>query len=59
MLTIHYPLSQNLNASVAQDWTSGLQRLILQKEADIRAAACCRLQLQLPGKPDKCVGGGL
>ncbi|XP_049646279.1 rho guanine nucleotide exchange factor 10 isoform X1 [Suncus etruscus] len=46
----HY---QNLNASVAQDWTSGLQRLILQKEADIRAAACCRLQLQLPGKPDK------
>ncbi|XP_054978135.1 rho guanine nucleotide exchange factor 10 isoform X1 [Sorex araneus] len=46
----HY---QNLNTSVAQDWTAGLRRLILKKEEDIRAAACCRLQLQLPGKPDK------
>ncbi|XP_055272294.1 rho guanine nucleotide exchange factor 10 isoform X3 [Moschus berezovskii] len=44
---------QNLNASVAQDWTSGLQRLILKKEEEIRAADCCRVQLQLPGKQDK------
>uniref|UniRef100_A0A8C9JQ93 Rho guanine nucleotide exchange factor 10 n=1 Tax=Panthera tigris altaica TaxID=74533 RepID=A0A8C9JQ93_PANTA len=44
---------QNLNQSVAHDWTSGLQRLILKKEEEIRAADCCRLQLQLPGKQDK------
>ncbi|XP_006749090.2 rho guanine nucleotide exchange factor 10-like, partial [Leptonychotes weddellii] len=44
---------QNLNQSVAHDWTSGLQRLILKKEEDIRAADCCRIQLQLPGKQDK------
>uniref|UniRef100_A0A452E1T1 Rho guanine nucleotide exchange factor 10 n=1 Tax=Capra hircus TaxID=9925 RepID=A0A452E1T1_CAPHI len=44
---------QNLNPSVAQDWTSGLQRLILKKEEEIRAADCCRVQLQLPGKQDK------
>ncbi|XP_016047280.1 rho guanine nucleotide exchange factor 10 isoform X3 [Erinaceus europaeus] len=44
---------QNLNQSVAHDWTSGLQRLILKKEEDIRAAHCCRIQLQLPGKQDK------
>ncbi|VFV27016.1 rho guanine nucleotide exchange factor 10, partial [Lynx pardinus] len=43
---------QNLNQSVAHDWTSGLQRLILKKEEEIRAADCCRLQLQLPGKQD-------
>ncbi|XP_054421828.1 rho guanine nucleotide exchange factor 10 [Pteronotus mesoamericanus] len=46
----HY---QNLNQAVAHDWTAGLQRLILQKEEEIRAADCCRLQLQLPGKQDK------
>ena len=46
---------QNLNQSVAHDWTSGLQRLILKKEEEIRAADCCRLQLQLPGKQDKLV----
>ncbi|KAG8517566.1 Rho guanine nucleotide exchange factor 10, partial [Galemys pyrenaicus] len=44
---------QNLNPSVAQDWTSGLQRLILKKEEDIRAADCRRIQLQLPGKQDR------
>uniref|UniRef100_A0A8C7BET0 Rho guanine nucleotide exchange factor 10 n=1 Tax=Neovison vison TaxID=452646 RepID=A0A8C7BET0_NEOVI len=44
---------QNLNQSVAHDWTSGLQRLILKKEEAIRAADCCRIQLQLPGKQDK------
>ncbi|XP_012501319.1 PREDICTED: rho guanine nucleotide exchange factor 10 [Propithecus coquereli] len=44
---------QNLNQSVAHDWTSGLQRLILKKEDEIRAADCCRIQLQLPGKQDK------
>ncbi|KAB0350825.1 hypothetical protein FD754_015682 [Muntiacus muntjak] len=44
---------QNLNPSVAQDWMSGLQRLILKKEEEIRAADCCRVQLQLPGKQDK------
>ncbi|XP_036694720.1 rho guanine nucleotide exchange factor 10 isoform X5 [Balaenoptera musculus] len=44
---------QNLNQSVAHDWTSGLQRLILKKEEEIRAADCCRIQLQLPGKQDK------
>ncbi|XP_039317025.2 rho guanine nucleotide exchange factor 10 isoform X3 [Saimiri boliviensis] len=44
---------QNLNQSVAHDWTSGLQRLILKKEDEIRAADCCRIQLQLPGKHDK------
>uniref|UniRef100_A0A8C8Z4A5 Rho guanine nucleotide exchange factor 10 n=1 Tax=Prolemur simus TaxID=1328070 RepID=A0A8C8Z4A5_PROSS len=47
---------QNLNQSVAHDWTSGLQRLILKKEDEIRAADCCRIQLQLPGKQDKLVG---
>ncbi|XP_066459667.1 rho guanine nucleotide exchange factor 10 [Eleutherodactylus coqui] len=46
----HY---QNLNSTVAQDWSSGLQRLILRKEHEIRAADRCRIQLQLPGKPDK------
>ncbi|XP_032324247.1 rho guanine nucleotide exchange factor 10 isoform X7 [Camelus ferus] len=44
---------QNLNQSVAHDWTSGLQRLVLKKEEEIRAADCCRIQLQLPGKQDK------
>ncbi|XP_057553187.1 rho guanine nucleotide exchange factor 10 isoform X4 [Hippopotamus amphibius kiboko] len=44
---------QNLNQSVAHDWTLGLQRLILKKEEEIRAADCCRIQLQLPGKQDK------
>ncbi|CAK6442530.1 unnamed protein product [Pipistrellus nathusii] len=46
----HY---QNLNQAVARDWASGLQRLVLRKEEEIRAADCCRLQLQLPGKQDK------
>lgn len=46
---------QNLNQSVAHDWTSGLQRLILRKEDAIRAADRCRVQLQLPGKQDKSV----
>ncbi|KAK7905032.1 hypothetical protein WMY93_017639 [Mugilogobius chulae] len=44
---------QNVNPSVAQDWVSGLQRLILKKEEEIRAADRCRIQLQLPGKQDK------
>nr|XP_042118872.1 rho guanine nucleotide exchange factor 10 isoform X2 [Peromyscus maniculatus bairdii] len=44
---------QNLNQAVAHDWTSGLQRLILKKEEEIRAADRCRIQLQLPGKQDK------
>ncbi|XP_069462192.1 rho guanine nucleotide exchange factor 10 isoform X2 [Ambystoma mexicanum] len=44
---------QNLNPAVAQDWTLGLQKLILKKEDEIRAADRCRIQLQLPGKPDK------
>ncbi|KAI1895821.1 hypothetical protein AGOR_G00110710 [Albula goreensis] len=44
---------QNVNSTVAQDWVSGLQRLILKKEEEIRAADRCRIQLQLPGKPDK------
>lgn len=44
---------QNLNQAVAHDWTAGLQRLILKKEEEIRAADCCRIQLQLPGKQDK------
>uniref|UniRef100_A0A4X2KI06 Rho guanine nucleotide exchange factor 10 n=1 Tax=Vombatus ursinus TaxID=29139 RepID=A0A4X2KI06_VOMUR len=44
---------QNLNQSVAHDWTSGLQKLIMKKEDEIRAADCCRIQLQLPGKQDK------
>ncbi|XP_057608669.1 rho guanine nucleotide exchange factor 10 isoform X4 [Chionomys nivalis] len=44
---------QNLNQSVAHDWMSGLQRLILKKEEEIRAADRCRIQLQLPGKQDK------
>lgn len=44
---------QNLNQSVANDWTSGLQKLILKKEDEIRAADRCRIQLQLPGKQDK------
>ncbi|XP_045437613.1 rho guanine nucleotide exchange factor 10 isoform X3 [Pipistrellus kuhlii] len=46
----HY---QNLNQAVAHDWASGLQRLVLRKEEEIRAADCCRLQLQLPGKQDR------
>uniref|UniRef100_A0A6G1RPG7 Rho guanine nucleotide exchange factor 10 n=1 Tax=Hypotaenidia okinawae TaxID=2861861 RepID=A0A6G1RPG7_9GRUI len=44
---------QNLNQSVAHDWTSGLQKLIMKKEDEIRAADRCRIQLQLPGKQDK------
>ncbi|CAL8285872.1 unnamed protein product [Lota lota] len=44
---------QNVNPAVAQDWVSGLQRLILKKEEEIRAADRCRIQLQLPGKHDK------
>ncbi|CAH2248535.1 rho guanine nucleotide exchange factor 10 isoform X1 [Pelobates cultripes] len=44
---------QNLNPAVAQDWSSGLQRLILKKENEIRAADRSRIQLQLPGKQDK------
>uniref|UniRef100_A0A3B3XBU5 Rho guanine nucleotide exchange factor 10 n=1 Tax=Poecilia mexicana TaxID=48701 RepID=A0A3B3XBU5_9TELE len=44
---------QNVNSTVAQDWVSGLQRLILKKEEEIRAADRCRIQLQLPGKNDK------
>ncbi|XP_071998431.1 rho guanine nucleotide exchange factor 10 isoform X2 [Engystomops pustulosus] len=44
---------QNLNPAVAQDWSSGLQRLIMKKENEIRAADRCRIQLQLPGKHDK------
>lgn len=44
---------QNLNQAVAHDWTAGLQRLILKKEDEIRAADRCRVQLQLPGKQDK------
>ncbi|KAB1257498.1 Rho guanine nucleotide exchange factor 10 [Camelus dromedarius] len=47
------PSVHNLNQSVAHDWTSGLQRLVLKKEEEIRAADCCRIQLQLPGKQDK------
>uniref|UniRef100_W5NKY9 Rho guanine nucleotide exchange factor 10 n=1 Tax=Lepisosteus oculatus TaxID=7918 RepID=W5NKY9_LEPOC len=46
----HY---QNVNQAVAQDWISGLQRLIFKKEEEIRAADRCRIQLQLPGKHDK------
>uniref|UniRef100_A0A3Q3B5L2 Rho guanine nucleotide exchange factor 10 n=1 Tax=Kryptolebias marmoratus TaxID=37003 RepID=A0A3Q3B5L2_KRYMA len=44
---------QNVNPTVAQDWVSGLQRLILKKEEEIRAADRCRIQLQLPSKQDK------
>ncbi|KAM4772475.1 LOW QUALITY PROTEIN: rho guanine nucleotide exchange factor 10 [Rhinophrynus dorsalis] len=44
---------QNLNQAVAQDWSSGLQKLIFKKENEIRAADRCRIQLQLPGKQDK------
>ncbi|XP_068436539.1 rho guanine nucleotide exchange factor 10 isoform X2 [Clinocottus analis] len=44
---------QNVNPTVAHDWVSGLQRLILKKEEEIRAADRCRIQLQLPGKHDK------
>ncbi|XP_052437158.1 rho guanine nucleotide exchange factor 10-like isoform X7 [Carassius gibelio] len=44
---------QNVNGTVAQDWVSGLQRLIFKKEEEIRAADRCRIQLQLPGKQDK------
>uniref|UniRef100_A0A3Q3W2T0 Rho guanine nucleotide exchange factor 10 n=1 Tax=Mola mola TaxID=94237 RepID=A0A3Q3W2T0_MOLML len=44
---------QNVNPIVAQDWVSGLQRLILKKEEEIKAADRCRIQLQLPGKQDK------
>ncbi|XP_042188991.1 rho guanine nucleotide exchange factor 10 isoform X1 [Callorhinchus milii] len=43
---------QNLNPVVSQDWTAGLQKLILKKEEEIRAADRCRIQLQLPGKLD-------
>ncbi|XP_074548337.1 rho guanine nucleotide exchange factor 10 isoform X2 [Halichoeres trimaculatus] len=44
---------QNVNSTVSQDWVSGLQRLIMKKEEEIRAADRCRIQLQLPGKHDK------
>ncbi|XP_034531081.1 rho guanine nucleotide exchange factor 10 isoform X2 [Notolabrus celidotus] len=44
---------QNVNSAVAQDWVSGLQRLIMKKEEEIRAADRCRIQLQLPGKQEK------
>uniref|UniRef100_UPI0037E94468 rho guanine nucleotide exchange factor 10 isoform X2 n=1 Tax=Semicossyphus pulcher TaxID=241346 RepID=UPI0037E94468 len=44
---------QNVNPTVAHDWVSGLQRLIMKKEEEIRAADRCRIQLQLPGKQDK------
>ncbi|XP_064001931.1 rho guanine nucleotide exchange factor 10 isoform X3 [Pogoniulus pusillus] len=44
---------QNLNQSVADDWTSALKKLILKKEDEIRAADRCRIQLQLSGKQDK------
>ncbi|KAK2891624.1 rho guanine nucleotide exchange factor 10 isoform X1 [Channa argus] len=44
---------QNVNPTVAQDWVSGLQKLILKKEEEIRAGDRCRIQLQLPGKQDK------
>ncbi|XP_076605500.1 rho guanine nucleotide exchange factor 10 isoform X3 [Chaetodon auriga] len=47
---------QNVNPTVAQDWVSGLQRLILKKEEEIRAADRCRIQLQLPGKQDNRSG---
>ncbi|XP_069008026.1 rho guanine nucleotide exchange factor 10 isoform X1 [Embiotoca jacksoni] len=47
---------QNVNPTVAQDWVSGLQRLILKKEEEIRAADRCRIQLQLPGKQDNRMG---
>uniref|UniRef100_A0A4W3J561 Rho guanine nucleotide exchange factor 10 n=1 Tax=Callorhinchus milii TaxID=7868 RepID=A0A4W3J561_CALMI len=47
---------QNLNPVVSQDWTAGLQKLILKKEEEIRAADRCRIQLQLPGKLDKLIG---
>lgn len=49
------PPLQNVNSTVAQDWVSGLQRLIAKKEEEIRAADRCRVQLQLPGKHDKSV----
>lgn len=52
---LHYSCLQNVNPTVAQDWVSGLQRLILKKEEEIRAADRCRIQLQLPGKQDKSV----
>lgn len=54
-LSFQYPYVQNVNPTVAQDWVSGLQRLILKKEEEIRAADRCRIQLQLPGKQDKFV----
>ncbi|XP_067873551.1 rho guanine nucleotide exchange factor 10-like protein isoform X1 [Heterodontus francisci] len=44
---------QNLNLTVAQDWTRALQRLIRIKEDEIQSANKCRLRLLLPGKPDK------
>ncbi|XP_029349494.1 rho guanine nucleotide exchange factor 10 isoform X3 [Echeneis naucrates] len=47
---------KNVNPTVAQDWVSGLQRLILKKEEEIRAADRCRIQLQLPGKQDNRSG---
>ncbi|XP_023663548.2 rho guanine nucleotide exchange factor 10 isoform X1 [Paramormyrops kingsleyae] len=47
---------QNVNTTVAQDWVSGLQRLIAKKEEEIRAADRCRIQLQLPGKHDNRSG---
>lgn len=53
--SLHYSFLQNVNPTVAQDWVSGLQRLILKKEEEIRAADRCRIQLQLPGKQDKFV----
>ncbi|TRY64762.1 hypothetical protein DNTS_017637 [Danionella cerebrum] len=44
---------QNLNTTVAQDWCLALQRLIRIKEDQIQSANKCRLQLQVPGRPDK------
>lgn len=54
-VSFHCLYVQNVNPTVAQDWVSGLQRLILKKEEEIRAADRCRIQLQLPGKQDKFV----
>eukprot|EP00062_Callorhinchus_milii_P012687 gi/632960267/ref/XP_007896095.1/ PREDICTED: rho guanine nucleotide exchange factor 10-like protein [Callorhinchus milii] len=44
---------QNLNQTVALDWSRALQRLIRIKEDEIQSANKCRLRLLLPGKPDK------
>lgn len=54
-INLQYTCAQNVNPIVAQDWVSGMQRLILKKEEEIKAADRCRIQLQLPGKHDKFV----